>query len=463
MKVIRTLRQSSTTMRAYWSVVALVVLSVGAASIERQGPEAVINGSAIHNLSDWRVKSSSDGLTMSRVKVDAPGDIETAVELRHRGARNEWAVVLVRLRSPEDFFEEGALYRMSASVRDLHGSGRSIGMLLANANFSHRPTTANQYASFNDRSWHTLQRTFTASGEGFPDTSVYFQLPPGRRLAWQITSVSVRETQLPETPRVLSQPSEVLTFDGPEGASPDRGTWSYEVGAHGWGNHELQAHTASQANASLDGNGNLRIVARREEQTGVGGPTWRYTSARLTTDDKLEIQPGSYVEASIRVPFEPGLIPAFWLLGANIEDVGWPACGELDVMETTQTAHTIRQTIHTSQLDAPSEDAPYGEFAPGGYTTLEKHDPNDSHRYGVYFDHEVVAFFVDGQERLRLTREEAYEKDRSWPFDRPLSIHLAIAVIEETQATRFPITMEVSEIRVWRGGVPLDLDRYVLP
>jgi hypothetical protein len=94
---------------------------------------------------------------------------------------------------------------------------------------------------------------------------------------------------------------------------------------------------------------------------------------------------------------------------------------------------------------------------------LEKHDPNDSHRYGVYFDHEVVAFFVDGQERLRLTREEAYEKDRSWPFDRPLSIHLAIAVIEETQATRFPITMEVSEIRVWRGGVPLDLDRYVLP
>jgi hypothetical protein len=132
-------------------------------------------------------------------------------------------------------------------------------------------------------------------------------------------------------------------------------------------------------------------------------------------------------------------------------------------METTQTAHTIRQTIHTSQLDAPSEDAPYGEFAPGGYTTLEKHDTNDSHRYGVYFDHEVVAFFVDGQERLRLTREEAYEKDRSWPFDRPLSIHLAIAVIEETQATRFPITMEVSEIRVWRGGVPLDLDRYVLP
>jgi beta-glucanase (GH16 family) len=253
----------------------------------------------------------------------------------------------------------------------------------------------------------------------------------------------------------VGRPSEDLTFAGPDGANPDTKVWSHEVGSHGWGNDELQAYTARRSNAHLDGAGNLRIVARHQDPKVSGAGTPRYSSARLSTEGKFEVQPGSYVEATVRAPFQQGVRAAFWLLGTDIASAGWPACGELDIMETTRSAATIRQAVHTSRIDDPKVDAPYGEFAPGGRTALK--DSSESHRYGVYFDKDLVAFFVDGQERLRLTRDEAFEKNRSWPFNRPQSLRLAIAVDDEVPASRFPLSMEVSQISVWRGGVPLSL------
>jgi beta-glucanase (GH16 family) len=95
-------------------------------------------------------------------------------------------------------------------------------------------------------------------------------------------------------------------FAGAAGTRPDPARWSYDLGASGWGNAELQEYTDAPSNAALDGRGNLAIVARSE-----GG---RYTSARLKTQDRYTQRYGR-IEARIRIPEGKGIWPAFWMLG----------------------------------------------------------------------------------------------------------------------------------------------------
>lgn len=113
------------------------------------------------------------------------------------------------------------------------------------------------------------------------------------------------------------------------GTAPDPNVWSYDLGAGGWGNAELQTYTSDSANVRVEG-GYLRITAR--EQLLKGGRR-AFTSARIKTQDKLTFKYGT-IEARILVPnLANGLWPAFWTLGNNFSTVGWPHCGEIDVME----------------------------------------------------------------------------------------------------------------------------------
>ncbi|MEJ2383557.1 MAG: glycoside hydrolase family 16 protein, partial [Xanthomonadales bacterium] len=113
------------------------------------------------------------------------------------------------------------------------------------------------------------------------------------------------------------------------GSRPDPATWSYDLGAGGWGNRELQAYTDRPANVRVE-DGHLVITARANPDTDSNA---RFTSARITTRDKLVFRYGT-VEARIRVPdLGAGLWPAFWTLGNDFGEVGWPRCGEIDVME----------------------------------------------------------------------------------------------------------------------------------
>ena len=120
-------------------------------------------------------------------------------------------------------------------------------------------------------------------------------------------------------------------FDGPAGAAPDPENWTAETGGE-WGDNELQQYTDRTENAQTDGEGHLVITADRETYTGDDGVTRDYTSARLTTYKKFDFQYG-HVEARMKVPRGKGLVAAFWTLGSDIEEVGWPECGEFDVVE----------------------------------------------------------------------------------------------------------------------------------
>lgn len=128
-------------------------------------------------------------------------------------------------------------------------------------------------------------------------------------------------------------------FDGPAGSAPNSAVWRYDLGAGGWGNGELQTYTDSRRNAALDGAGNLVITARREADGS-------FTSARLKTEGTSTAQYGR-IEARIRIPRGQGIWPALWMLGADIGSVGWPACGEIDVMENVGYEPTVvHGTVH---------------------------------------------------------------------------------------------------------------------
>lgn len=153
--------------------------------------------------------------------------------------------------------------------------------------------------------------------------------------------------------------------------------WVFETGAGGWGNHELQYYR--RENATIE-NGALVITAKREDFGGAA-----YTSARMKTQGLKTFKFGR-MEARMKLPAFLGAWPAFWMLGANLPQVGWPASGEIDVMEHINDEQKVYGTIHW--LDNNNQHAQYsGNLA----TTV-----TDWHVYAVEWDTNAIRWYVDG-------------------------------------------------------------------
>src|SRR5579862_264460 len=138
-----------------------------------------------------------------------------------------------------------------------------------------------------------------------------------------------------------SYPGYTLTWsDEFSAGSINTNTWNFETGGTGWGNHELENYTSRTQNA-FQSCGNLVIEARQENYDGNN-----YTSARMTTQDKQQFEYGR-IDIRAKLPVGKGIWPALWMLGTNISLVGWPACGETDIMELIGTyPQEIFGTIH---------------------------------------------------------------------------------------------------------------------
>lgn len=236
-------------------------------------------------------------------------------------------------------------------------------------------------------------------------------------------------------------------FDGEAGTLPDSATWTMEIGGNGWGNQEHQYYTNRAENASLDGQGNLAIVAREENP---GNYTChyglcRYTSARLISRDKVEFTYGR-VEARIKVPFGQGIWPAFWMLGANFQSVGWPNSGEIDVMEHIgKEPRNVHGTIHGP-----------GYSGGGGITgriQLDEDVSDDFHVFAVDWDPGAIRWYVDGQLYHAVSASDL--DGRQWVFDHDFFLLLNVAVGGQwpgypDETTQFPQTMLVDYVRVYK-------------
>jgi beta-glucanase (GH16 family) len=238
-------------------------------------------------------------------------------------------------------------------------------------------------------------------------------------------------------------------FDAPAGATFDRTKWVADTGGGGWGNQERQTYTTRMENVAHDGAGHLVVTALAEPDTSArrcwyGG--CRFTSARLKTKGLFE-QAYGRVEARLRVPRGQGIWPAFWMLGRDIDAVGWPTSGEIDVMENIGREPTIvHGTAHGPGYS--------GANAIGGADTLPAPLADDFHVFGVEWERDEIRWTVDGRQYFRLT-PAALPAGGRWVFDHPHFLLLNVAVggawPGEPDATLvMPQRMVVDWVRVYR-------------
>lgn len=164
---------------------------------------------------------------------------------------------------------------------------------------------------------------------------------------------------------------------------PDPTKWGYDIGtgSGGWGNNELQYYTNRPENASVS-NGTLKITARREAFSGSA-----FTSARLLTKNKFTTKYGK-IEARMKLPAGVGTWPAFWMLGSNIDAVGWPACGEIDIMEHKGSdENRVYGTLHYPGRSGANAD---------GLTKVVPNVTTTFHVYSVEWTPASIKISVDG-------------------------------------------------------------------
>ena len=236
-------------------------------------------------------------------------------------------------------------------------------------------------------------------------------------------------------------------FNGPDGSPVDSSKWVSESGGNGWGNDELEYYTTRPENAFQQG-GNLVIKVLQEKYTGADGVTWDYTSARVKTLGKFTQTYGRF-EARIKIPRGQGIWPAFWMMGNDIDTVGWPKGGEIDIMENIgKEPGTVHGTIH-----GPGYSGGKGIGASFALPDDQKF-ADDFHVYAVEWSAKAIRFYVDDHLYTTRTPRDLPKKTK-WVYKHPFFLLLNVAVGggwpgNPDASTEFPQTMLVDYVRVYR-------------
>lgn len=218
----------------------------------------------------------------------------------------------------------------------------------------------------------------------------------------------------------------------------DMGVWNFETGDGcpwlcGWGNNERQIYTKKNHRIK---DGLLYISAQKEGD--------RYTSARITTKGKKEFRYGK-IELRAKLPLGKGLWPAFWMLGSDFTSVGWPRCGEIDILEYVgKEPEYIFTSLHTP--------------ASHGKTTNTRKDrvkgiEEGFHTYAVNWTAESIEFFIDGNSFYTFSPE--IKNEDTWPYDKPFYMILNLAIGgnfggPEVDDSIFPQDFIIDYIRVYQ-------------
>jgi len=231
--------------------------------------------------------------------------------------------------------------------------------------------------------------------------------------------------------------SDEFDIDG----APSTSKWNYDMGTGnwGWGNNELQFYTNRSENV-VQKDGNLVITAIKENYQESS-----YTSARLKTQNKFSFTYGK-VEVRANLPEGTGVWPAIWMLGDNITSIGWPACGEIDIMEyvgfqpnvvhsATHTTSSFGNTVNHDSYDLATAEEAF-------------------HVYGIEWTSTEIKFFVD--ETLHYTYKPTAYTDATWPFNKNQFLILNLAIggnwggLHGVDDTIFPQQFLIDYVRVYQ-------------
>ena len=240
-------------------------------------------------------------------------------------------------------------------------------------------------------------------------------------------------------------------FNAAANTPPDATHWNYDLGDGGWGNGEQETYTNSINNAFQDGQGHLVIRAIKDANGN-------FTSARLLTgiDNSSDAVNLSWqygkIEARIKLPFGPGVWPAFWMLGSDYYTVSWPDCGEIDILENfganSDDASTAHGTIHGPNFANDGVGAAY-------HLPNQEKFTDDYHLFSIEWAPNSVRFFVDGTNYESLT-PASLPAGGQWVFNQPFFIILNLAIGGPTTFlgtpqpdTPFPQDLLIDYVRVY--------------
>lgn len=242
----------------------------------------------------------------------------------------------------------------------------------------------------------------------------------------------------------------IVWSDEFNGTSINSSNWTFEAGNnYGWGNQEREYYTSNTNNAYVDGNGFLHIVAL---QQSMGG--FNFTSARMKTEGLCSTPTYGRFQWRAALPAGFGMWPALWMMGTNDLAVGWPACGEMDVMENNgDNTALVQGSLHygTTKADATNETGIYD--LPGGEATTH------FHIYELDWSATSIQWLVDGK---------IYETQSGGaPFNAPFFFIMNLPVGGDYTGTTndsaieasntFPKEMVVDYVRVYEPTAPLQI------
>jgi beta-glucanase (GH16 family) len=238
--------------------------------------------------------------------------------------------------------------------------------------------------------------------------------------------VSCSQNRIPEWKLVWS---DEFDYSG----LPDTSKWVNETGFIR--NNELQYYTSRRIENSVAGNGNLMIIGRKETYDSA-----EYTSASLTTDGRHSWTYGK-VEARMKLPRGQGMWPAFWMLGQNIHQKGWPECGEIDIMEHINNEDILYGTLHWDKDGHVSS----GNKIPCSVSQF--------HNYSVEWDRDSIRWFLDGNRYHGVCIRDSVNSTEE--FHKPHYIILNLAIGGDwprnpDETTVFPDTVFVDYVRVYQ-------------
>jgi beta-glucanase (GH16 family) len=228
-------------------------------------------------------------------------------------------------------------------------------------------------------------------------------------------------------------------FDGDTVNTDD---WTFETGDGGWGNDELQNYTDGD-NASIE-DGVLIITAEKVDDDKTTGS---YTSTRMITWGKQEFTYGR-MEIRAKLPSGTGVWPAIWMLGSNLSSAGWPACGEIDIMEYVgYDPYQVHSSLHTTSSS--------GSTVNTDEITVENCE-DEFNVYGMIWTEDSISFYVNDQDDPFYTYAPSEKTDDNWPFDEAQFFILNLAVggtwggADGIDNTIFPQTLEIDYVRVYQ-------------
>lgn len=210
-------------------------------------------------------------------------------------------------------------------------------------------------------------------------------------------------------------PQLVWSDDFNTNGAPDTNKWGYDLGKgdNGWGNGEKQFYTNRTDNVKVE-NGLLKIIAKKESYQGSD-----YTSARLLTKGKFDFTYGR-IDVRAKLPTGAGTWPAIWMLGANIDSKGWPACGEIDIMEHWGYNPTkISSATHTPSCSGGCANTKVGETTITDYATA-------FHIYSLEWTETELKFIID--EVVKYSYKPTVRNSSTWPYTAPQFIILNVAM-----------------------------------